>query len=122
MKDDNENRALEIAKNEEFGKVRIIYHDIQYLFAGSPVTFAELAEVAEKADGKKLDVKVVTRDDFEKAFTDDEISPLGKMPGTNYQDYALAGNNGEADLSPKVLEEVLGRSIAPLADALKELI
>lgn len=91
-------------------------------FAGTPVTFAELAEVAEEAGGKKLDVKVVTRDDFEKAFTDDEISPLGKMLGTNYQDYALAGNNGEEDLSPKELERVLGHAISPLVEALIELI
>lgn len=91
-------------------------------FAGNPVTFAELAEVAEKAGGKKLDVKVVTREEFETAFAEGEISPLGRMLGTNYQDYALAGNNGEDALSPKELEEVLGRSIAPLADGLKELI
>ena len=44
------------------------------------------------------------------------------MPGTNYQDYALAGNNGEDALSPEELEKVLGREITPLADALKELI
>ena len=91
-------------------------------FAGTPVSFAELAEVAVKAGGKKLDVKVVTRDDFEKAFTDDEITPMGKMLGTSYQDYALAGNNGEENLSPKELEEVLGHTIAPLADAIRELI
>ena len=91
-------------------------------FAGTPVTFSELAEVAEVAGGKKLDVKVVTREEFETAFAEDEISPLGRMLSTNYQDYALAGNNGEADLSPKELEEVLGHNIAPLAEALKELI
>ena len=78
--------------------------------------------VAQRAGGKKLDVKVVTREEFETAFTEDEISPLGKMLSTNYQDYALAGNNGEEALSPEELEKVLGREITPLVDALKELI
>ena len=40
MKDDNENRALEIAENAEFGKVRIIYHDLTYMFAGKDVAKA----------------------------------------------------------------------------------
>ena len=40
MKDDNENRALEIAENAEFGKVRIIYHDPAYMFAGKDVAKA----------------------------------------------------------------------------------
>lgn len=78
--------------------------------------------VAQRAGGKKLDVKVVTREGFETVYTEDEISPLGRMLGTNYQDYALAGNNGEDALSPEELEKVLGREITPLADALKELI
>lgn len=78
--------------------------------------------VAQRAGGKKLDVKVVTREEFETAFTEDEISPLGKMLSTNYQDYALAGNNGEEALSPEELEKVLGREITPLVGALKELI
>lgn len=65
---------------------------------------------------------MVTREEFETAFTEDEISPLGKMLSTNYQDYAFAGNNGEEALSPEELEKVLGREITPLVDALKELI
>jgi len=40
MKDDNGNRALEIAENAEFGKVRIIYHDLAYMFAGKDVAKA----------------------------------------------------------------------------------
>ena len=40
----------------------------------------------------------------------------------NHQDYALAGNNSEEDLSPKELEVVLGLAIASLADAQKELV
>lgn len=40
--------------------------------------------VAQRAGSKKLDVKVVTREGFETVYTEDEISPLGRMLGTNY--------------------------------------
>lgn len=40
MKDDNGNGALEIAENAEFGRVRIIYHDLAYMFAGKDVAKA----------------------------------------------------------------------------------
>ena len=91
-------------------------------FAGNPVTFEELAEAAGKAGGKKLDVRNVTKDEFMSVFKDGEISQLGMMMGVNYQDYALAGCNGEAELSPKELEATLRHEITPLAYALKQLI
>ena len=91
-------------------------------FAGIPVTFEELAAAAEEAGGKKLDIRQVTKDEFASAFQEGEISQLGMMMGTNYQDYALAGNNGESALSPDELEKVLGHPITTLAQALKELI
>ena len=91
-------------------------------FAGNPVSFAELAVIAEEAGGKKLDIRRVTKEEFASAFNEGEISQLGMMMGTNYQDYVLAGNNGEAALSSAELEKVLGHPITPLAQALKELI
>ena len=91
-------------------------------FAGTPVSFAELAAVAEEIAGKKLDVKKGTKEAFASEFKEGEISQLGMMLGTNYQDYTLAGNNGEKDLTPEELEKTLGHPITPLADALKELI
>lgn len=91
-------------------------------FAGTPVTFAELAIIAEEIAEKKLDVKQVTKDEFTSAFKEGEISQLGMMLGTNYQDYTLAGNNGEENLTPDELETTLGHPITSLADALKELI
>ena len=91
-------------------------------FAGVPVTFAELAAVAEEIAGKKLDVRQVTKDEFASEFKSGEISQLGMMLGTNYQDYTLAGNNGEESLTPDELEKTLGHKIATLTEGLRELI
>ena len=91
-------------------------------FAGTPVSFAELAEAAEKAGGKKLDVHVVTREAFASSFQDGEISQLGMMMGTNYQEYVLAGNNGEEELTSGDFEKTLGHPLTKLDEALKELI
>ena len=40
MNDENGTQAIEIAENPEFGKVRIKWHDNQYLFAGKDVAKA----------------------------------------------------------------------------------
>ncbi len=90
--------------------------------AGTPVTFVELAVAAEKIAGKELDIRQVTRDEFATVFKESEISQLGMMMCTNYQDYALAGHNGEAGLTPNEFESVLGHRLTPLADALRELL
>lgn len=91
-------------------------------FAGTPVTFAELGAAVAEAAGKEIDIYPVSQEAFASEFKPGEISDLGMMLGTNYQQYALAGNNGEADLTPTDLEATLGRPVTPLVDALKELI
>lgn len=91
-------------------------------FAGNPVTFAEIAKAAEEASGKALNVYEVSPEAFAGEFKPGEISDLGMMLGTNYQNYTLAGNNGEENLTPTDLEKVLGRPVTSLAEALKELI
>ena len=90
-------------------------------FAGTSVSFEELAAVAEEIAGKKLDVRKVTKEEFTSEFKDGEISQFGLMFGTMYQDYAFAGNNGEENLTPDDLERTLGHPITPLAEAFKEL-
>ena len=40
MNDENGTQAIEIAENPEFGRVRIKWHDNQYLFAGKDVAKA----------------------------------------------------------------------------------
>ena len=91
-------------------------------FAGTPVSYEELAVAAEEAVGKKLDIRKVSKEEFATSFKEGEISQLGMMMGTNYQDYVLAGNNGEENLTPDELEKTLGHKITPLSEALKELI
>lgn len=91
-------------------------------FAGKPVTFMELAKAAEEASGKSLDVYEVTKEQFTTEFKPGEISDLGMMLGISYQDYTLAGNNGEAELTTDDFEKTLGHPLTPLAEALKELV
>ena len=55
-------------------------------------------------------------------FAVGEITDLGRMLAASYQDYALAGNNGEENLTAEVFEKVLGHPLTPLADAIKELV
>lgn len=44
------------------------------------------------------------------------------MPGEAYQDYAIVGNNGEAESTSETFEKVPGHPLTPLAEAIKELI
>ena len=55
-------------------------------------------------------------------FAAGEISDLGRMLAASYQDYAVAGNNGEENLTTDDFEKVLGHPLTSLADAIKELI
>ena len=90
--------------------------------AGTPVSFAELAVAAAEVAGTELDVQAVTKEQFAVRLSGMDMSQLGAMMGTNYQDYALAGGNGEAELLPDEFEAILGHPLTPLADALRELI
>jgi len=91
-------------------------------FAGRPCTFKELAQAAEAATNQTIDIQEVTRNDFDRNIAQIEISQMGLMLGTTYQDYAKAGNNGESEASPAVFEKVLGHPLTPLSEALKELL
>lgn len=90
--------------------------------AGKPHTFKELAQAAEAAKDQTIDIQEVTQSDFNRNMAQTEISQMGLMLSKSYQDYALAGNNGESEASPTVFEKVLGHPLTPLSEALKELI
>lgn len=90
--------------------------------AGTPHTFKELAQAAETAADQPIEIQEVTRNEFDRHMAQTGISQMGLMLATNYQDYAAAGNNGETDASPSVFEEVLGHPLAPLSEAVKELL
>lgn len=90
-------------------------------FAGRPITFKELAQAAEVAVDQTIDIKEVTRNEFDRNIALTNISKMGLMLATTYQDYAIAGDNGESEASPDVFEKVLGHPLTPLSEALKEL-
>jgi len=87
--------------------------------AGRPCTFNELAQAAEAATDQAIDINEVNRNDF---VAQTGISQMGMMLATTYQDYAIAGNNGESEASSVVFEKVLGHPLTPLSEALKELL
>ncbi|MNW05645.1 hypothetical protein D3C71_2019190 [compost metagenome] len=80
-------------------------------FAGRPVTFKELAQAAEAAADQTIDIQEVARNDFDRSIAQTGISQMGLMLATTYQDYALAGKNGESEGSPAVFEKVLGHPL-----------
>ena len=90
--------------------------------AGKPVSFPELAKLTEEAAEKKLDIYETPRGKFPMEFSVGEITDLGRMLAASYQDYAIAGNNGEEILTTADLEMAMGHPVTPLADAIRELI
>lgn len=90
--------------------------------AGTPVSYKEIGEAAQTLTDKNIEIMPVTKDEFNALMTDSGIDQVGLMLGGAYQDYAIAGNNGEAESTPDTFEKVLGHPLASLTDALKELV
>ena len=90
--------------------------------AGKPVSYREIGEAAQTLTDKSIEIMPVTRDEFNSLMAVSGIDQIGLMLGGAYQDYALAGNNGEAESTPDAFEQLLGHSLTPLDEALKELI
>ena len=90
--------------------------------AGKPVSFPELAKLTEEAAGTKLDIYETPKGKFPMEFAAGEITDLGRMLAASYQDYAVAGNNGEENLPTDDFEKMLEHPLTPMADAIKELI
>ena len=84
--------------------------------SNTPVTYAELAESIG------LETKEVIKEEFMAQMADMDISEMGVMIASNYQDYALAGNNGEDEGDPSEFEEVLGHPLAPYSESVREVI
>ena len=90
--------------------------------AGKPVSYREIGEATQTLTNKAIEIMPVTKDEFNSLMVDSGIDQIGLMLGGAYQDYALAGNNGEAESTSDAFEQVLGHPLTPLAEALKELI
>ena len=82
----------------------------------------EIGEAAQKLTDNKIDIQLVSRDEFNKIMATSGISQMGMIGGSVYQDYAVNGNNGESESTSDTFEKVLGHPLSPLADALKELL
>lgn len=90
--------------------------------AGKPVSYKEIGEAAQTLTDKPIDIRLVSKEEFNKLMAGSGIDDLGLMLGGAYQDYALVGNNGEAESTADTFEKVLGHPLTPLAEALRELI
>lgn len=88
----------------------------------TPVSYKEIGEAAKVASGKDIEIMPVSKDEFGAMMEGSGIDQVGLTLGGAYQDYAIAGNNGEAESTPDTFEKVLGHPLTPLAEALKELI
>lgn len=90
--------------------------------AGKPVSYREIGESAQTLTDKKIEIMAVSKEEWKRLMTGSGIDGLGLYLGEAYQDYAVVGNNGEAESAPDTFEKVLGHPLTPLAEALKELI
>ena len=84
------------------------------------ISYPELAKILEQALGKKIEVKKVTPEQFEKYLVDAEASPLGKFGSTCMQKYVVDGNNSEDLNNPSDFEKTLGRPLEHFVDIVKE--
>ena len=90
--------------------------------AGKPVSYREIGEAAQALTNKSIEIMPVNKDAFNSLMASSGIDQIGLMLGGAYQDYALSGNNGEAESTTDAFEQVLGHPLTPLAEALRELI
>ncbi len=90
--------------------------------AGRPVTYAEIGAAIAEAIGRPVEIVSGSQKEYTSWMMENGATQIGIMLGSSYQEYALAGNNGEEDLSPADMEKVLDRPLRSLTDSVKELL
>ena len=90
--------------------------------ARKAIIYPELAKYIEKALCKKIEVKKVTLEEFEKYLVYVEATQLGKLASMNIQKYTKEGNNGEELNNPSDFEKVLGHPLESYENTIKEYI
>lgn len=90
--------------------------------SGEPVTWREIGEAAARIAGRDVEVRLVDRDEFVRQAIEGGLDQMGLIGGTAYEDYAIAGNNGEAASSSDEFVRVLGHPLATLDEGLRELV
>ena len=79
-----------------------------------------LSKIVEQALGKKIEVKKVTLEEFEKYLDDSRATPVGKFGSINMQKYVEGGNNSEELNNVSDFEKTLGHPLESYVDIMKE--
>lgn len=112
-----------LADNQDFfQKIRGLQYGEVVNLAGKPVTYPELAQAASLANGKQIDIKVIAPQQLTTALNAVGLDQMGSQLALTFQDYAMKGNNGEAQAVPTEFEQVLGHSLTSLPKAVNEVI
>lgn len=86
---------------------------------GKPYTYAEFGQALSEVYNEPLDIQSMSREQVEKWLDDEQVQGLPRFIVTTYQNITAKGNNGEEFADPSEFEEILGRKLPSLADALR---
>lgn len=90
--------------------------------AGKPYTYKELGEAIAEAIGEPVEITEVSQAETIQEMIAGGVEEKWAQVSAFYQDYTKKGGNGEAEADPSEFENVLGRPLTPLAEAVKEII
>lgn len=90
-----------------------------YEFAGTPVTYAELAATLQTVTGQAVTFKAVSDDTYRQAMREAGVAPELVEVLLSMQIMMRAG---ELDVTSSDLADVLGRPVTPLATAIREVL
>ena len=89
--------------------------------ANKPISFKELGEELIKAINEQIEIKEVSKNEYKEWIKTTDISKLGLYLTETYQDYLLAGNNGEEDATSEDMESIIQHPVTPYSEAIKYL-
>lgn len=90
-----------------------------YEFAGTPVTYAELAATLQTVTGQAVTFKAVSDDTYRQDMREAGVAPELVEVLLSMQTMMRAG---ELDVTSSDLADVLGRPVTPLATAIREIL
>ena len=108
---------------EAGAKIIIDGYDKEILdFANKPISFKELGAYLEEATKEKIEIKEVSKEEFNNFIGKTNISKMGSYLSTAYQDYMIKGNNGEENATAEDLEKILQHPVTSYPDSIKYLL
>ena len=90
-------------------------------FANRPISFKELGEYLVEATKEKIEIKEVSKEEFNQFIKETDISKTGSYLSTAYQDYLIKGNNGEENGTVDDLENILQHPVTNYSESIKYL-